>query len=43
MNAICCSVNLDLFMAKTPRLPTGQTYRVFLTQIGPVSRGHVMS
>jgi len=26
MNAICCSLNLDFFMTKTSRLPTGQTY-----------------
>ena len=38
MNTICCSLSLDFFMAKALRLPISQTYRVFLTQIGAVSR-----
>jgi hypothetical protein len=34
--AICCSLNRDCFIRKTPGLPNGQTYRVFLIPIGPV-------
>jgi hypothetical protein len=41
MKAICCSLNRDCFISKTPRLPNGQTYWVFLTQNGPVFRAHV--
>jgi hypothetical protein len=41
MNAICCSLNRERFIADSPRSPTGQTYREILIYGGPVFRAQV--
>ena len=41
MNAICCSLNRERFIARSPRLPNGQTYREILIYNGPVFREQV--